>query len=88
MKIFEFLTLVIKNFTRFHRSLSKITTRSLRSLVLTYFSCLFPVFPGLPAAPGMPCQGEDRKYAAELVTAINKCIFPAAAVAELSNILH
>ena len=20
------------------------------------------VFPGLPVAPGMPCQGEDRKY--------------------------
>lgn len=25
------------------------------------FSSLFPVFPNVPAVPGMPCQGEDRK---------------------------
>ena len=26
------------------------------------FFFLFTVFPGTPAAPGMPCQGEDSKY--------------------------
>ena len=27
-----------------------------------YFVSLFLVFPGIPAAPGMPCPGEDREY--------------------------
>ena len=26
------------------------------------FDFCLAVFPGLPVAPGMPCQGEDRKY--------------------------
>ena len=26
----------------------------------------FSVFPGTPAAPGMPCQGEDSKYILKL----------------------
>ena len=25
-------------------------------------SLFISVFPGTPAAPGMPCQGEDSKY--------------------------
>ena len=30
--------------------------------VLYFVSLFFLVFPGIPAAPGMPCPGEDREY--------------------------
>ena len=29
---------------------------------MAYFCLSVAVFPNVPPAPGMPCQGEDRKY--------------------------
>ena len=31
-----------------------------------FFLLFFLVFPGIPAAPGMPCPGEDREYYSHL----------------------
>ena len=43
--------------------------KELKELCLPFL--FISVFPGTPAAPGMPCQGEDSKY---LIVSIIICI--------------
>ena len=52
--------ILVKVYQSYHEFCSAVAIKVNQKRLYTFF--LISVFPGTPAAPGMPCQGEDSKY--------------------------